>query len=373
MEKSRICINSVQLVGHRSSSCESTLLSQSRAIKVSPFNPFSYKPGVMEGAGGATQDFGFPKGSLGSLQDGSSWMAEAPYTPPSRSRSSSSSATISSGNGGSGSSFFRVLPQSRAGSGMMLTGEESVEDFEGFQPPLSSSPSNPPHLPHHHHHHYPHAHSVDQRQHQQQQHQPHHSTYPHAHAHVHSHGHSQSPPSSSQLLLQQQQRAAEQRAAEMGRLPGGGGGGGGEGGGRAAEIGQLRHHLESSEVVRQEQDCEITHLRSELLFLKGSHQEKLAELEDYTIKALQIELKAEARRGMAGPDSSLLDAPEEYAGCRQFFQSGYCHFGRGRRPCPNENSHFCLQCGRAHGTAPHLILLRRISDRSLNGSSDGSS
>eukprot|EP00850_Spirogloea_muscicola_P026290 SM006496S20142 [mRNA] locus=s6496:32:832:- [translate_table: standard] len=126
----------------------------------------------------------------------------------------------------------------------------------------------------------------------------------------------------------------------------------------------LRGELGSAAEALAESSQEILRLRSMLDNLNPSNQ--FVQLEDYAVRALQVELKAEARRGIVGPDMALMDAPEEYTGCRQFFQSGYCHFGRGRRPCPNEASHFCLQCGRGHGTAPHLILLRRIGDRSLN-------
>ena len=147
---------------------------------------------------------------------------------------------------------------------------------------------------------------------------------------------------------------------------------------QSLELGRMRHVLDSRssvDVSAVDVDLEEAHLLSShiaphtlvphvLLSPFLCHQ--IMQLEDYTIRALQVELKAGSRRGIAGPDAKLVNAPDQYTGCRQFFQSGFCHFGRGRRPCPNENTHFCTECGRGHGTAPHRIMLRRLSDRTLN-------
>ncbi|CAI5495604.1 unnamed protein product [Closterium sp. Naga37s-1] len=131
---------------------------------------------------------------------------------------------------------------------------------------------------------------------------------------------------------------------------------------QAGQAARLRRELEGTQCVVVRQAAEATQLRR---MVKAVHALDLVHLEDFAIAALQHDLKAEARRGLPTADAALLDAPDEYGGCRQFYQTGCCHFGRGRRPCPNEASHFCLRCGRAHGTAPHLVLLRRLNDRCL--------
>ncbi|CAI5471006.1 unnamed protein product [Closterium sp. Yama58-4] len=131
---------------------------------------------------------------------------------------------------------------------------------------------------------------------------------------------------------------------------------------QAGQAARLRRELEGTQCVVVRQAAEATQLRR---MVKAVHALDLVHLEDFAIAALQHDLKAEARRGLPAADAALLDAPDEYGGCRQFYQTGCCHFGRGRRPCPNEASHFCLRCGRAHGTAPHLVLLRRLNDRCL--------
>ncbi|CAI5535813.1 unnamed protein product [Closterium sp. Naga37s-1] len=131
---------------------------------------------------------------------------------------------------------------------------------------------------------------------------------------------------------------------------------------QAGQAARLRRELEGTQCVVVRQAAEATQLRR---MVKAVHALDLVHLEDFAIAALQHDLKAEARRGLSAADAALLDAPDEYGGCRQFYQTGCCHFGRGRRPCPNEASHFCLRCGRAHGTAPHLVLLRRLNDRCL--------
>ncbi|CAI5473010.1 unnamed protein product [Closterium sp. Yama58-4] len=151
--------------------------------------------------------------------------------------------------------------------------------------------------------------------------------------------------------LQQALRRAEAAAAEAQQ---------------AAAMAQL-------EMAQMQRACgeharQVVRLRRELDSAGDAHLQLAAELvhlEDFAIAALQHDLKAEARRGLPAAEAALLDAPDEYGGCRQFYQTGCCHFGRGRRPCPNEASHFCLRCGRAHGTAPHLVLLRRLNDRCL--------
>jgi hypothetical protein len=97
---------------------------------------------------------------------------------------------------------------------------------------------------------------------------------------------------------------------------------------------------------------------------------QLTELEDYAISALQVELRNEARsRSGPHPEAAIREPRGDYTGCRQFYQSGYCHFGRGRKPCPNENSHYCLQCNRAHGTGVHLVLLKRLMEGTLTSQS----
>ncbi|GJP67096.1 hypothetical protein CLOP_g23964 [Closterium sp. NIES-67] len=131
---------------------------------------------------------------------------------------------------------------------------------------------------------------------------------------------------------------------------------------QAGQAARLRRELEGTQCVVVRQAAEATQLRR---MVKAAHAVDLVHLEDFAIAALQHDLKAEARRGLPPADAALMDAPEEYGGCRQFYQTGACHFGRGRRPCPNEASHFCLRCGRAHGTAPHLVLLRRLNARCL--------